>query len=92
MGQEECHHQFAWGVSVRVMDINKFLSTEWKVVGHIDDSIQLKDSESGQVVALVWGDIQGLLIKLHYEGSGEDVPEILEVNKVPQKAFLSLVK
>ena len=48
----------------------------WEVVGFMDNKIRISNGEGDMWIK--FEDIMSLLVKLHYQGYGDDIPILLE--------------
>lgn len=61
------------------MEAEDFLSRDWEVAFVDGDEIHLYAPDGGvKGVTISWKDVFGLLVKLHYQGYGDDIPELLD--------------
>jgi hypothetical protein len=61
------------------MDLDKFLSQEWKVSGFNDKAIELENIDGSEHVWINIDYVMGLLIKLHMQYWDEDVKSIFKI-------------
>ena len=54
---------------------DQFLSMSWEVVGFMDNKIRISNGEGDMWIK--FEDIMSLLVKLHYQGYGDDIPILL---------------